>query len=103
VRIELRAVLLPAQGSDMLARRAFARNGRLPAADARGGAGAAREAALAVADEIAAWTNDLARDKARPRRALPELITTRKGPTHEQSLRQPAGQEPGELCSVDAA
>lgn len=63
VRIEMQAVLLPAQGSDMLARRAFRLERPASSADARGGAGAAREAALAVADEIAAWTNDLARDR----------------------------------------
>ncbi len=63
VRIELHAALLPAHGSDMLARRAFRLERPASSADARGGAGAAREAALAVAEEIAAWTNDLVRDK----------------------------------------
>lgn len=63
LRIELHAALLPAHGSDMLARRAFRLERPASGADARGGAGAAREAALAVAEEIAAWTNDLARDK----------------------------------------
>ncbi|MBI5898197.1 MAG: membrane integrity-associated transporter subunit PqiC [Rhodocyclales bacterium] len=63
VRIELHAVLLPAHGSDMLARRAFRLERPASSADARGGAGAAREVALAAAGDIAAWTNDLARDR----------------------------------------
>ena len=62
VVLEARAVLLPARGSDMLARRSFRIHKPAPTGDARGGAGAAREAALALAQELAAWTNGLASD-----------------------------------------
>lgn len=62
-RIEVQAVLLPAHGSDMLARRMFRVYRPASGADARSGVAAAREAALAVADELVAWTNELARDK----------------------------------------
>lgn len=64
VRVDLQAVLLPAQGSDMLARRVFRLERPASSADARGGANATRAAVLALAEEIAAWTNDLARDRA---------------------------------------
>jgi cholesterol transport system auxiliary component len=63
LRIELQAVLLPAHGSDMLARRAVRLERPASSADARGGADATRAAVLAVAEEIAAWTSDLARDR----------------------------------------
>ncbi len=57
--LEARAILLPARGGDMLARRSFQIQKPSPTADARGGAAAAREAALALADELAAWANGL--------------------------------------------
>lgn len=57
--LEARAVLLPARGSDMLARRSFRILKPAPTADARGGAAAASDAALALADELAAWTGGL--------------------------------------------
>ncbi|MBK9350043.1 MAG: membrane integrity-associated transporter subunit PqiC [Sulfuritalea sp.] len=64
VVLEARGVLLPARGSDMLARRAFRIVKPARTADARGGAAAAREAAMALADELAAWSNELASAKA---------------------------------------
>jgi ABC-type uncharacterized transport system auxiliary subunit len=57
--IELRAVLLPVRGSDMLARRAFRIQRPATSADARGGVAAANEAAKALAEELATWTNEL--------------------------------------------
>jgi cholesterol transport system auxiliary component len=54
--LEARAVLLPARGSDMLARRGFRIQKPTATSDARGAAAAAREAAVALADELAAWS-----------------------------------------------
>ncbi len=62
--LEARGVLLPARGSDMLAQRGFRILKPARTADARGGAAAAREAALALADELAAWSNELASARA---------------------------------------
>lgn len=64
VVLEARGVLLPARGSDMLARRGFRIVKPAASADARGGAAAAREAAMALADELAAWSNELVSAKA---------------------------------------
>lgn len=64
VVLEARAVLLPARGGDMLARRAFRIQKPAASADARGGVAAAREASLALAEELASWTNGLAQGKA---------------------------------------
>ena len=64
VVLEARGVLLPARGGDMLARRGFRILKPAKTADARGGAAAAREAAMALADELAAWSNELATAKA---------------------------------------
>ncbi|MBI5107925.1 MAG: membrane integrity-associated transporter subunit PqiC [Rhodocyclales bacterium] len=61
--LELRAIVLPVRGSDMLARRAFRIKKPATSADARGGVAAAHEAANALTEELAAWTNDLARDR----------------------------------------
>lgn len=61
--LEVRANLLPGRGSDILVRRAFRIQMSASSADARGGAAAAREAATSLADELAAWTNQLARDR----------------------------------------
>lgn len=57
--LEARAVLLPARGSDMLARRSFRILKPAVTADARGGAAAASAAALALADELTAWTSGM--------------------------------------------
>lgn len=57
--LEVRATLLPARGSDMLARRSFRIQKPATTADAQGGATAASDAALALADELAAWTGGL--------------------------------------------
>lgn len=60
--LELRGVLLPARGSDMLARRVFRIQKPATSADARGGAAAAHDLAMALADELSTWTNGLVRD-----------------------------------------
>ena len=60
--LEVRAQLSAMRSPDILARRAFLVR-KPAAADARGGAGAAREAALALGDELAGWLGELARDK----------------------------------------
>ncbi len=57
--LEVRAVLSPVRGSDMLARRGFRIQKPTATSDARGGAAAAREAAVTLADELAAWSNGL--------------------------------------------
>lgn len=61
--IEARASLLAARGGDMLARRSFRIQQPALTPDARGGAAAAREAAKALGDGIAAWTAELGRSK----------------------------------------
>lgn len=61
VVMELRASLLAPRGGDILARRAFRIQKAATSADARGGAAAAREAARALGDELAAWLDELAR------------------------------------------
>lgn len=64
VALELRATLASARGGDALAQRVFRIDRPAASPDARGGAAAARDAALALADELAAWSGDLARNKA---------------------------------------
>lgn len=61
--LELRAVLLSVRGSDMLARRSFRIQRPAQSADARGGVVAANSAARSVAEELAVWLNELARDR----------------------------------------
>ncbi len=63
IAIELRAVLLPVRGSDMLAGRAFRVQIPARSADARGGVVAANDAAKALAGELVNWANELARDR----------------------------------------
>lgn len=61
--IVLGAQLFPARGTEVLARRTL--RGERPAAtaDARGGAAATRDAALALGEELAAWLAAMAREK----------------------------------------
>jgi len=60
--LDVRAQLISTRGGEALSRRAFQIR-RPAAADARGGAAAAREAVQALGDEMAAWLGDLSRDK----------------------------------------
>jgi len=60
--IELRAQLVPARGGDSLVRRGFRSARPAATADARGGAGAARDAVQALGDDLGRWLADLARE-----------------------------------------
>jgi cholesterol transport system auxiliary component len=63
VVLEVRARLLPAHGDGLLARRAFAVTRPAPTPDARGGVAATQAAVQALADEMARWLAEFARDK----------------------------------------
>ena len=63
VMLEARAQLASMRGQETLARKSFVIQRPAAAADARGGAAAARDAAQALADELAGWLGELARDK----------------------------------------
>jgi len=74
VVLEVRASLLPLRsdtpfrGDAPLSRRAFLIQKAAPTPDAQGGVAATREAAQALADELAQWLNELARER-------PQVIT----------------------------
>ena len=61
--IEVRAQLLPLQGGDSLARRAFRVARPAPTPDAGGGAMAARDAVQGLGDDLGRWLADLARER----------------------------------------
>lgn len=61
--LEIRAALLPQQGDELLAKRAFLIEKPAPTADARGGVAATRATAQALADDLAAWLGDVARER----------------------------------------
>jgi cholesterol transport system auxiliary component len=63
VLLEVRASLLSPQGDTPLAKRAFKIERPAPSADARGGVVAMRAAAQALADELAQWLGDVARER----------------------------------------
>jgi cholesterol transport system auxiliary component len=63
VILEVRASLLPPQGDTPLAKRAFKIEKPAPTADARGSVVATRAAAQALADDLAAWLGDVARER----------------------------------------
>lgn len=58
-----RALLTPLHGGDMLSKKAFLVQKPAPAADARGGVAAARDAVQALADELGNWLGELARER----------------------------------------
>lgn len=60
--LEARARLLPMNGDRLLSKRAFLVRQPASAPDARGGTGAARAAAQALADELAQWLAEVARE-----------------------------------------
>jgi cholesterol transport system auxiliary component len=64
VILEVRASLLPPQGDTPLAKRAFEIKKSAPTADARGSVVATRAAAQALADDLAAWLGDVARERS---------------------------------------
>lgn len=61
--LEARALLTPARGAEILARRAFLIRKPALTADARGGVSAARDAAQALADDLGGWLDQVAREK----------------------------------------
>jgi len=61
--LEVRAVLLPQQGAALLAKRAFLIEQPAPSADARGGVVATRAALQALADALAHWLGEVARER----------------------------------------
>lgn len=61
INLEARAVLLPARGEEMLARRAVQIRAAAPTPDARGGVRATRAAAQNLAGELNRWLRDVAR------------------------------------------
>ncbi len=63
VVLEVQALLTPARGPDVLSRRAFLIRQPAPAADARGGAEAARDAVQVFADDIGRWLAEVEREK----------------------------------------
>jgi cholesterol transport system auxiliary component len=72
VLLEVRAILLSPQGDAPLAKRAFKIEKPAPTADARGSVVATRAAAQALADELAQWLGDVARER-------PQLAVACKG------------------------
>lgn len=63
VALEVRALLTPLRGAELLAKRAFLVRKPAPTADARGGVAAAGDAVQGLADELGAWLDQLAREK----------------------------------------
>ena len=61
--LEVRALLTPLRGDEVLSKKAFLIQQPAPAADARGGVVAARDAAQALADTLGNWLGELSRDK----------------------------------------
>ena len=61
--LEVRALLTPLRGPEILARRAFLIQKPAPVPAARGGVTAAREAVQALADDLGRWLDELAREK----------------------------------------
>lgn len=63
VVLEVRASLLPLRGETLLSKRAFLIRQPAPTPDARGGVAATREAAQALADELARWLAEVAQQR----------------------------------------
>ncbi len=61
--LAVRALLTPLHGGDMLSKKAFLVQKPAPAADARGGVTAARDAVQVLADELGNWLGELARER----------------------------------------
>ena len=61
--LEVRALLTPMRGAEILSRRAFLIRKPAPAADARGGVAAARDAAQALGDDLGSWLDEVVREK----------------------------------------
>lgn len=63
VVLEVRALLTPLRGAEILSKRAFLIRKPASSPAARGGAAAARDAAQALADDLEAWLQDMVREK----------------------------------------
>lgn len=63
VMLDVRASLVPPRGDVFVARHAFRVIRAAPTPDARGGVQATRAAAAALADELAQWLDELARER----------------------------------------
>lgn len=61
--LDVRAQLMPRRGVEVVSRRTFHIRKLAPTPDARGGAAATRDAAQALAAELAGWLADVAREK----------------------------------------
>lgn len=61
--LEVRALLTPMRGAEILSRRAFLIHKPAPAADARGGVAGTRDAVQALADDLGAWLDQIVREK----------------------------------------
>lgn len=61
--LEVRARLLPLHGETLLSKRAFLIRKAAPSADARGGVAATRAALQTLAQEMAAWLDEVARQR----------------------------------------
>jgi hypothetical protein len=72
--LEVRAQLSAARGAEILSRKSFLIQKPAASPDARGGAGAARDAVHALADDIERWLAELSRDRP----ALPAAVAARK-------------------------
>lgn len=61
--LDVRAQLMPRRAAEVVARRTFHIQKPAPTPDARGGAAATRDAAQALAAELAGWLADVSREK----------------------------------------
>ncbi|MDK9704348.1 MAG: PqiC family protein [Sulfuritalea sp.] len=61
--LEVRALLTPSRGAEMLSRRTFAIHKPVPTADARGGVAAARDAVVTLGDDLGRWLDEVVREK----------------------------------------
>jgi cholesterol transport system auxiliary component len=63
VVLEVRALLTPLRGAEMLSKRAFLIHQPATTATARGGVAAAGDAARVLADDLGGWLDEIAREK----------------------------------------
>ncbi|MCX7168688.1 MAG: ABC-type transport auxiliary lipoprotein family protein [Rhodocyclales bacterium] len=61
--LEVRALLTPMRGAEILSRKAFLIHKPAPTADARGGVAAARDAVQVLAADIGGWFDEVVREK----------------------------------------
>lgn len=61
--LDVRAVLTPFRGTEILSKRAFPIRKPAPTPDARGGVSAARDAVQTLSEELGGWLSEIAREK----------------------------------------